>query len=70
VTTVGGEPVAPLIVCPTSLVPNWMLEAALFASGLKVLALQGRRGANRPAGPRRIATIWRESAAVIGSIPG
>ena len=30
-----------LIVCPTSLVPNWTLEAARFAPGLKVLALHG-----------------------------
>jgi superfamily II DNA or RNA helicase len=30
-----------LIVCPTSLIPNWTLEAARFAPGLKVLSLHG-----------------------------
>ncbi|TCZ65412.1 DEAD/DEAH box helicase [Roseicella aquatilis] len=30
-----------LIVCPTSLVPNWRREAARFASGLRVLPLHG-----------------------------
>ncbi|HET9018644.1 MAG TPA: DEAD/DEAH box helicase, partial [Acetobacteraceae bacterium] len=30
-----------LIVCPTSLVPNWTLEAARFAPTLKLLALHG-----------------------------
>ena len=30
-----------LIVCPTSLVPNWRMEAERFAPGLKVLALHG-----------------------------
>jgi superfamily II DNA or RNA helicase len=30
-----------LIVCPTSLVPNWSLEAARFAPSLKVLPLHG-----------------------------
>jgi superfamily II DNA or RNA helicase len=30
-----------LIVCPTSLIPNWMAEAERFAPGLKVLALHG-----------------------------
>ena len=30
-----------LIVCPTSLVPNWTREAARFAPGLKLLALHG-----------------------------
>jgi SNF2 family DNA or RNA helicase len=30
-----------LIVCPTSLVPNWRAEAERFAPGLKVLALHG-----------------------------
>jgi superfamily II DNA or RNA helicase len=30
-----------LIVCPTSLVPNWCAEAARFAPGLKLLALHG-----------------------------
>ena len=30
-----------LIVCPTSLIPNWTLEAAKFAPGLKVLVLHG-----------------------------
>ena len=30
-----------LIVCPTSLVPNWTLEAERFAPGLKLLALHG-----------------------------
>lgn len=30
-----------LIVCPTSLVPNWISEAARFAPGLRVLSLHG-----------------------------
>ncbi len=30
-----------LVICPTSLVFNWQAEAARFAPGLKVLALQG-----------------------------
>ena len=30
-----------LIVCPTSLVPNWLREAARFAPGLRVLPLHG-----------------------------
>jgi SNF2 family DNA or RNA helicase len=30
-----------LVVCPTSLVPNWSAEAARFAPGLRVLALHG-----------------------------
>ena len=30
-----------LIVCPTSLVPNWCAEAARFAPGLRLLALHG-----------------------------
>jgi superfamily II DNA or RNA helicase len=30
-----------LIVCPTSLVPNWMMETARFAPSLKVLPLHG-----------------------------
>jgi hypothetical protein len=30
-----------LLVCPTSLVPNWTREAARFLPGLRVLALQG-----------------------------
>ena len=30
-----------LIVCPTSLIPNWTLEAEKFAPGLKVLVLHG-----------------------------
>jgi superfamily II DNA or RNA helicase len=30
-----------LIVCPTSLIPNWTLEAARFAPGLKLLSLHG-----------------------------
>ncbi len=30
-----------LIVCPTSLVPNWIVEAARFAPGLKLLPLHG-----------------------------
>jgi superfamily II DNA or RNA helicase len=36
-----GHPV--LIVCPTSLVPNWLSEAARFTPELKVLALHGAR---------------------------
>ena len=36
-----------LIVCPTSLIPNWQDEAAKFAPELKVLALHGKtRAAN------------------------
>ncbi len=30
-----------LIVCPTSLIPNWTMEAEKFTPGLKVLALHG-----------------------------
>ncbi|HXT81888.1 MAG TPA: DEAD/DEAH box helicase [Acetobacteraceae bacterium] len=30
-----------LIVCPTSLIPNWMMEAARFAPTLRVLTLHG-----------------------------
>ena len=30
-----------LLVCPTSLIPNWRREAARFAPGLRVLALHG-----------------------------
>ena len=30
-----------LIVCPTSLIPNWSAEAEKFAPNLKVLALHG-----------------------------
>jgi superfamily II DNA or RNA helicase len=30
-----------LLVCPTSLIPNWTREAARFAPGLRVLALHG-----------------------------
>ncbi len=30
-----------LVVCPTSLVPNWRAEAARFAPGLKVVSLHG-----------------------------
>lgn len=30
-----------LVVCPTSLIPNWRREAARFAPGLKVLTLHG-----------------------------
>jgi superfamily II DNA or RNA helicase len=36
-----------LIVCPTSLVPNWSLEAARFAPDLRVLPLHGPRRAER-----------------------
>lgn len=32
-----------LVVCPTSLVFNWLAEAAKFTPGLKVLALHGQR---------------------------
>jgi superfamily II DNA or RNA helicase len=35
----GGAPM--LIVCPTSLVPNWVAEARKFTPSLKVLALHG-----------------------------
>lgn len=38
----GGGPVLPsLVVCPTSLVYNWVAEAERFAPGLRVLAVQG-----------------------------
>ena len=30
-----------LIVCPTSLIPNWTMEAERFAPSLRVLALHG-----------------------------
>ena len=36
-----------LIVCPTSLVPNWQDEAAKFAPSLKVLSLHGKDRATR-----------------------
>lgn len=36
-----------LIICPTSLVPNWQDEAAKFAPGLKVVALHGKDRASR-----------------------
>jgi hypothetical protein len=36
-----GSPSPTLVVAPTSLVPNWMDEAARFAPGLKVLAYTG-----------------------------
>lgn len=36
-----------LIVCPTSLIPNWEAEAEKFAPQLKVLSLQGKDRANR-----------------------
>ena len=38
-----------LIVCPTSLVFNWVAEAKKFIPELKVLALQG---------PRPAETFW------------
>jgi superfamily II DNA or RNA helicase len=41
-----------LIICPTSLIPNWTAEAARFAPGLSVLALHG---ANRRASFAKIA---------------
>jgi SNF2 family DNA or RNA helicase len=36
-----------LIVCPTSLIPNWEMETAKFAPQLKVLSLQGKDRATR-----------------------
>jgi len=46
----GGRP--SLIVAPTSVVPNWLAEAAKFAPGLRVLVLDGpRRKKNFPAIP-------------------
>ena len=36
-----------LIVCPTSLIPNWVLEAQRFAPGLKLLALHGPKRRER-----------------------
>jgi len=39
-----------LIVCPTSLVPNWIVEAARFAPGLKLLSLHGPDRKERFAG--------------------
>ena len=36
-----------LIVCPTSLIPNWMAEAHRFAPDLSVLALHGATRKNR-----------------------
>jgi len=36
-----------LIVCPTSLIPNWEAEAEKFAPTLKVLSLQGKDRATR-----------------------
>lgn len=41
-TEPGGPVSAPhLVICPTSLVSNWMAEARTFAPGLKALALHG-----------------------------
>ncbi|MBK9140513.1 MAG: SNF2 helicase associated domain-containing protein [Verrucomicrobia bacterium] len=36
-----GEVPPALVICPTSLVPNWVLEARRFAPRLRVLALSG-----------------------------
>lgn len=36
-----------LVVCPTSVVPNWRAEAARFAPGLKILSLHGKDRAGR-----------------------
>jgi hypothetical protein len=36
-----------LLVCPTSLVPNWLREAGRFAPGLRVLPLHGRQRKER-----------------------
>ena len=42
-----------LIVCPTSLIPNWMAEAARFAPELSIIALHGAaRKAQFPAIPK------------------
>ena len=39
--TVHGQGAPSLIICPTSLVFNWVAEAKKFTPGLKVLALEG-----------------------------
>jgi superfamily II DNA or RNA helicase len=44
----GGGP--SLIVCPSSLVQNWVREAGKFTPGLKVLALEGTERRGRMAG--------------------
>lgn len=36
-----GAPAPTLVICPTSLVHNWVLEAGRFTPGLRVLALHG-----------------------------
>ena len=36
-----------LVVCPTSVVPNWLAEAARFAPELRVLSLHGADRAER-----------------------
>jgi superfamily II DNA or RNA helicase len=36
-----------LLVCPTSLIPNWTREAARFAPGLRVLPLHGKQRKDR-----------------------
>ena len=42
-----------LVVCPTSVVPNWQAEAARFAPALRVLSLHGADAHERFAGYRR-----------------
>ncbi len=45
-----------LVVCPTSVVPNWLAEAARLAPELRVLSLHGP--AARTAFPRSTMPIW------------
>ena len=51
-----------LIVCPTSVVPNWTMEAARFAPSLRVLTLHG------PARKERFGEIGRHDL-VISTYP-
>ena len=65
--------VAPfLIVAPTSVVPNWALEAARFAPGLRVAAISDtvrRRGADARRDRRGTRTWWSPRTPCSGSTP-
>ena len=47
-----------LVVCPTSVVPNWLAEAARLAPELKVLSLHGPDRADRFGADRRVPIWW------------
>ena len=47
-----------LVVAPTSVVSNWVDEAARFAPALKVRAVSGRGARGGAAEPRRRAIWW------------